>query len=218
MRRFFSHSIPYTPWRASHQWQLSPSRSLILTIGLVIFGIGDGLLIVSHLGNAPWSVLAQGLSLRLGIAIGWATFLVSTAVLLLWIPFKQRPGVGTVANILVIAIAIDLTVAWTPVPANLGLRIALVLLGIALVGGGSALYLTCGLGPGPRDGLMTAIHYSSGFSVARVRASIEGSVLALGWLLGGRVGFGTLAFALGIGASIALWLTLVGHLTRNTPQ
>lgn len=122
------------------------------------------------------------------------------------------------ANILVIAIAIDLTVAWTPVPTNLGLRIALVLLGIALVGGGSALYLTCGLGPGPRDGLMTAIHYSSGLSVARVRASIEGSVLALGWLLGGRVGFGTLAFALGIGASIALWLTLVGHLTRNTPQ
>lgn len=175
-------------------------------------------MIVSHLGNAPWSVLAQGLSLRLGIAIGWGTFLVSTAVLLLWIPFKQRPGVGTVANILVIAIAIDLTVAWTPVPANLGLRIALVLLGIALVGGGSALYLTCGLGPGPRDGLMTAIHYSSGLSVARVRASIEGSVLALGWLLGGRVGFGTLAFALGIGASIALWLTLVGHLTRNTPQ
>lgn len=184
----------------------------------MIFGIGDGLLIVSHLGNAPWSVLSQGLSLRTGISIGWATFLVSTMVLLLWIPFRQRPGAGTVANIVVIAIAIDLTVAWTPVPENLVARLLLVLCGIALVGAGSAIYLTCGLGAGPRDGLMTAIHYASGVSVARVRAGIEGSVLALGWLLGGRVGLGTLLFAFGIGAAVALWLTLVGHLTGNTPQ
>lgn len=187
-------------------------------MGLTIFGIGDGLLIASHLGNAPWSVLAQGLSLRFDIAIGWATFLVSAAVLLLWIPFKQRPGIGTIANIIVIAIAIDLTVAWTPVPENLLARSSMVIVGIALVGAGSAIYLTCGLGPGPRDGLMTAIHYASGLSVARVRAAIEGSVLALGWLLGGRVGAGTLLFALGIGGSVALWLTVMGHLTRNTPQ
>lgn len=191
---------------------------MILTLGLVIFGIGDGLLIASHLGNAPWSVLAQGLSVRLDIAIGWATFIVSTAVLLLWIPFRQRPGLGTLANIAVIAVAIDFTVAWTPVPQNLPLRIAMVIIGIALVGAGSAIYLTCGLGSGPRDGLMTAIHYASGYSVARVRAAIEGTVLALGWLLGGRVGVGTLLFALGIGGSVALWLTVMGHLTRNTPQ
>lgn len=191
---------------------------MILTLGLVIFGIGDGLLIASHLGNAPWSVLAQGLSVRLDIAIGWATFIVSTAVLLLWIPFRQRPGFGTLANIAVIAVAIDFTVAWTPVPQNLPLRIAMVIIGIALVGAGSAIYLTCGLGAGPRDGLMTAIHYASGYSVARVRAAIEGTVLALGWLLGGRVGVGTLLFALGIGGSVALWLTVMGHLTRNTPQ
>lgn len=191
---------------------------MILTLGLVIFGIGDGLLIASHLGNAPWSVLAQGLSVRLDIAIGWATFIVSTAVLLLWIPFRQRPGLGTLANIAVIAVAIDFTVAWTPVPQNLPLRIAMVIIGIALVGAGSAIYLTCGLGAGPRDGLMTAIHYASGYSVARVRAAIEGTVLALGWLLGGRVGVGTLLFALGIGGSVALWLTVMGHLTRNTPQ
>ncbi len=218
MRRFFSHSIPTTRWRARHQWDLSFTRSVILTLGLVIFGIGDGLLIASHLGNAPWSVLAQGLSVRLDIAIGWATFIVSTAVLLLWIPFRQRPGFGTLANIAVIAVAIDFTVAWTPVPQNLPLRIAMVIIGIALVGAGSAIYLTCGLGAGPRDGLMTAIHYASGYSVARVRAAIEGTVLALGWLLGGRVGVGTLLFALGIGGSVALWLTVMGHLTRNTPQ
>lgn len=191
---------------------------VILTCGLVVFGIGDGLLISSHLGNAPWSVLAQGLSHQLGLSIGWATFIVSTAVLIFWIPFKQRPGAGTLANIAVIALAIDLTVAWAPTPNSIALRVMMVIGGIALVGAGSALYLTCGLGAGPRDGLMTAIHYSSGVSVARVRAAIEGTVLAIGWLLGGRVGLGTLLFAVGIGASVALWLTLVGHLTENTPQ
>jgi len=207
-----------TPWRAASQWQLSLSRLSLLTVGLIIFGIGDGFLIITHLGNAPWSVLAQGLSLKLGISIGWATFSVSTAVLLLWIPFRQRPGAGTIANILVIALAIDLTVAWIPAPEKLLLRILMMVVGVALVGAGSAIYLTCGLGPGPRDGLMTALHYATGFSVARVRAGIEGVVLALGWVLGGRVGPGTLVFALGIGGSVALWLNVVGHLTRNTPQ
>jgi len=218
MRRFFSHTIPITPWRAEHQWQLAPKRLLLLTVGLVVFGIGDGLLIVSHLGNAPWSVLAQGLSLKTGVSIGWATFAVSTAVLLLWIPFRQKPGAGTVANILIIALAIDLTVAWSPTPEPLWLRALFMVVGVGLVGAGSALYLTCGLGAGPRDGLMTALHYSTNISVARVRAAIEGAVLALGWLLGGRVGVGTLFFALGIGGSVALWLTAVGHLTRNTAQ
>ena len=121
-------------------------------------------------------------------------------------------------NIAIIALAIDLTVAWVPAPQHLALRLLLVLLGIALVGAGSALYLTCGLGAGPRDGLMTAIHYASGISVARVRAALEGVVLALGWLLGGRVGVGTLLFALGIGGAVALWLTVVGHFTGNTRQ
>lgn len=218
MRRFFSHSIPNTPWRANGQWDLSFLRAVILTVGLLIFGIGDGLLIVSHLGNAPWSVLSQGLAFQLDISIGWSTFIVSSAVLLLWIPFKQRPGAGTLANIAIIALAIELTVTWIQPPNNLALRLLLVLLGIALVGAGSALYLTCGLGAGPRDGLMTAIHYSSAVSVARVRAALEGVVLAMGWLLGGRVGVGTLLFALGIGGSVALWLTVVGHFTGNTRQ
>lgn len=191
---------------------------MILTFGLTLFGIGDGLLITSHLGNAPWSVLSQGLALQTGISIGWATFAVSTAVLALWIPFKQRPGAGTLANIIVIAVAIDLTVAWIPTPTHIALRLALVLFGIALVGAGSALYLTCGLGAGPRDGLMTAIHYASGISVAKVRAGIETAVLILGWALGGRVGIGTLLFALGIGGAVALWLTVVGHFAKNTPQ
>lgn len=184
----------------------------------MVFGIGDGLLIVSQLGNAPWSVLAQGLSVKTGVAIGWATFAVSTVVLLLWIPFRQKPGAGTIANILVIALAIDLTVAWSPAPEPLWLKSLFMVGGVGLVGAGSALYLTCGLGAGPRDGLMTALHYSTGISVARVRAAIEAMVLAVGWLLGGRVGVGTLCFALGIGGSVALWLTVVRHLTRNTDQ
>lgn len=218
MRRFFSHSIPNTPWRAEHPWKISPLRCLFLTVGLLVFGIGDGLLIVSHLGNAPWSVLSQGVALQLAISIGWATALVSAVVLLLWIPLRQRPGFGTLANIAGVALAIDLTVAWVRVPTPFAMQLLFVLVGIALVGAGSALYLTCGLGAGPRDGLMTALHYRTGISVARVRATLEGSVLAAGWLLGGRVGLGTLLFALGIGGSVALWLSLVGHLTRNTPQ
>ena len=137
MRRFFSHTIPNTPWRASNQWSLAPSRLLILSIGLIIFGIGDGLLIVSHLGNAPWSVLAQGLSFKTGISIGWATFAVSSAVLVLWIPFRQKPGAGTIANILLIALAIDLTVAWIDTPENLLLRACLMIFGVIMVGAGS---------------------------------------------------------------------------------
>lgn len=218
MRRFFSHTIPNTPWRAHHQWDFSLVRGSVLTLGLLVFGVGDGLLIVSHLGNAPWSVLSQGLALQLSLSIGWATALVSAVVLLLWIPLKQRPGLGTLSNIAGVAFAIDLTVAWVPVPTHFAIQLALVLAGIALVGAGSALYLTCGLGAGPRDGLMTALHYRTGFSVARVRAALESMVLAAGWFLGGRVGLGTVLFAFGIGASVALWLNLVGHLTKNTPQ
>lgn len=163
-------------------------------------------------------MLSQGLALQLSISIGWATALVSAVVLLLWIPLRQRPGFGTLANIAGVALAIDLTVAWVRVPTHFAMQLLFVLVGIALVGAGSALYLTCGLGAGPRDGLMTALHYRTALSVARVRAALEGSVLAAGWLLGGRVGLGTLLFAVGIGGSVALWLSLVGHLTRNTPQ
>jgi len=145
-------TVPLTPWTASHRWDLSAFRVFILAFGLFIFGIGDSLLIVSDLGNAPWSVLAQGISLRTPLSVGQATFLISGIVLILWIPLKEKPGFGTLANILIVATAIDIGIENIPHPNNFSLELLYVVVGIVLVGAGSALYITCGLGPGPRDG------------------------------------------------------------------
>ena len=215
MRFRLSRTIPHTPWRAENTWSLSPQRFTILIIGLALFGIGDGMLVVAHIGNAPWSVLAKGLSLRTNVALGWWTFFISTIVLLIWIPLREKPGFGTVANIVVIATFIQLTVNLLPTPSAIWSQLALSIIGVITVGAGSALYLTCGLGPGPRDGLMTALHYQTGLPVGRVRLFIELVVLSLGWALGGRVGIGTLLFALFIGISIAFWLGIVGRLTAR---
>jgi len=215
MRFRLSRTIPHTPWRAENTWSLSPMRFAILIIGLALFGIGDGLLVVAHIGNAPWSVLAQGLSLRTNIALGWWTFIISTVVLLIWIPLREKPGFGTVANIVVIATFIQVTVDLLPTPPALWGQLTLSVIGVLVVGAGSSLYLTCGLGPGPRDGLMTALHYRTGLPVGRVRLFIELVVLTLGASLGGRVGIGTVLFALFIGYSVAFWLGIVGRLTAR---
>ena len=211
-------TIPMTPWRAAGRWDLSVSRVMILFFGLFIFGIGDSLLIQSGLGNAPWSVLAQGLAKTFESEIGLLTFIVSAIVLLLWIPLKEKPGFGTVANIVIIAGAIQLGIDFIPPSENTILGLIYVFVGIALVGAGSSLYITCGLGPGPRDGLMTALHHKTGIRVGRVRLAIEGTVLILGALLGGVIGVGTALFALLIGQSIAIFLGIVARLTLNTSQ
>lgn len=211
-------TIPITPWRATSRWDLSLSRVAILFVGLFIFGLGDSLLIQSTLGNAPWSVLAQGLAKTFNSEIGTLTFLISAIVLLLWIPLKEKPGFGTLSNIVLIAAAIQFGVVFIPEAKNSILGLVYVLLGIAMVGAGSSLYITCGLGPGPRDGLMTAIHHKTGIRVGRVRLAIEGTVLVLGALLGGRLGIGTALFALLIGQSIAIFLGIVARLTSLTTQ
>ena len=211
-------TIPITPWRAAGRWDLSVSRVMILFFGLFIFGIGDSLLIQSGLGNAPWSVLAQGLAKTFESEIGLLTFIVSAIVLLLWIPLKEKPGFGTVANIVIIAGAIQLGIDFIPTTENTFVGLIYVLVGIALVGAGSSLYITCGLGPGPRDGLMTALHHKTGVRVGRVRLAIEGTVLILGALLGGVLGVGTALFALLIGQSIAIFLGIVARLTSKTSQ
>jgi uncharacterized membrane protein YczE len=211
-------TIPVTPWRAQNRWDLSLSRVSILCFGLFIFGIGDSLLIQSKLGNAPWSVLAQGLAKTFDSEIGLLTFLVSAIVLLLWIPLKEKPGFGTIANIVIIAGAIQLGIELIPPAENTIWGLFYIFSGIALVGAGSALYITCGLGPGPRDGLMTALHHKTGIRVGRVRLAIEGTVLLLGALLGGALGVGTALFALLIGQSIAIFLGIVARLTPNTSQ
>lgn len=209
-------TIPVTSWRAQNRWDLSTSRVAILFFGLFIFGIGDSLLIQSNLGNAPWSVLAQGLAKTFDSEIGLLTFIISAIVLLLWIPLKEKPGFGTIANIVIIAAAIQLGIDFIPPAGNFAIGLIYIFLGIALVGAGSSLYITCGLGPGPRDGLMTAIHHRSGVRVGRVRLAIEGTVLILGALLGGTLGVGTALFALLIGQSIAIFLGIVARLTSPT--
>jgi uncharacterized protein len=211
-------TIPVTPWRAANRWDLSPTRVVILFFGLFIFGIGDSLLIQSKLGNAPWSVLAQGLAKTFNSEIGIFTFIISAIVLLLWVPLKEKPGFGTLSNIVIIAAAIQLGIDFVPPASNAYLGLTYIFCGIALVGAGSSLYITCGLGPGPRDGLMTALHHKTGIRVGRVRLAIEGTVLVLGALLGGRLGVGTALFALLIGQSVAVFLGIVARLTSNTPQ
>jgi uncharacterized membrane protein YczE len=208
-------TVPLTPWTASHRWDLRASRVFILAFGLFIFGIGDSLLIVSDLGNAPWSVLAQGISRRTPLSVGEATFLISGIVLILWIPLKEKPGFGTLANILIVATAIDIGIENIPHPNNFSLELLYVVVGILLVGAGSALYITCGLGPGPRDGWMTSLHKRTGIPVGRVRLMIEVFVLICGALLGGRVGLGTALFALFIGYSVATSFGVVARLTQK---
>jgi len=208
-------TVPHTPWTAHSRWDLTPSRTAVLFFGLFIFGIGDSLLIQSDIGNAPWSVLAQGVSNRLSITMGWSTFAISSLVLLLWIPLKQKPGFGTLSNIALIAVAIQVGVTVFPMQSSYPVGIVYCLIGIALVGIGSSLYITCGLGPGPRDGLMTALHNKTGIRIGRVRLAIEGTVLVAGWLLGGTVGLGTLMFATLIGQSIAISLGVVSRVTSK---
>jgi len=208
-------TVPHTPWTAQSRWDLSLVRTAVLFFGLFIFGLGDSLLIQSEIGNAPWSVLAQGVSNRLDITMGWSTFAISTLVLLLWIPLREKPGFGTLSNIAIIASAIQVGVSIFPTQDSYLIGVLYCLLGIGMVGVGSALYITCGLGAGPRDGLMTALHKRTGVRIGRVRLAIEGSVLVIGWLLGGTVGLGTLLFATLIGQSIAIALGVVSRVTSR---
>ena len=215
-----SRTIPITPWRAVSTWSLGTGkhhiqRLTILFFGLTIFGIGEAFLVVSSLGNSPWVVLSEGISINTFLNIGESTFLVSVLVLLLWIPLKQRPGFGTIANIVVIAAAIEVGLFFIPAVESIFLKYFYVLFGIALVGAGSALYITCGLGTGPRDGLMTGFHYKSGVRVGRVRLGIEVVAASTGALLGGSLGIGTLLFALLIGQSVAISLGVVERLTTK---
>jgi uncharacterized membrane protein YczE len=170
------------------------------------------MLVSSELGNSPWTVLAEGVAVQTPLAIGVATVGISFLVLLAWIPLGQRPGLGTIANAIVIGLAIDASLAWLPEPSELLPRYGLVAGGIALVGLGSGLYLTCFLGPGPRDGLMTGISRRSGLSLRLVRTAIEIAALATGAVLGGTVGVGTLGFALLIGPTVqAAVMALAGR-------
>lgn len=220
LREVISHlkphrTVPVVPWTAKNRWDLSFKRVLILFCGLAVFGLGDGLIIQSGLGNAPWSVLAQGISLKSGLSIGTSTLIVGALVLSLWIPLRERPGFGTLSNILIISLFIEIATNIFPSQDNLLPGVFFTLIGIAMVGVGSALYITCGLGPGPRDGAMTGLHQRTGVRVGRVRLGLEVVVSIAGALLGGTLGLGTLLFALLIGQSVAISFGLLARLTSK---
>lgn len=193
---------PAAPARAS-RWRASPGRLAQLLLGLWLFGAGEALIVASELGNGPWTVFAEGVSRHTGLGIGVITVLMSAAILLTWIPLRQRPGLGTIANAIVIGVAIDVVLLWLAEPAGLAARYAFLVGGILLVAIGSGLYLTTFLGPGPRDGLMAGLHRRTGAPLGAVRTGIEVCALLAGFALGGTVGIGTLAFALAIGPAVA---------------
>ena len=181
----------------------------MLAIGLFLFGLGEALLVASGAGVSPWTVFAQGFSKVTDWSIGFSTFTISFFVLLLWIPLRQKPGVGTILNIIIISFVLDLSAPYLPVFDTTALQLAEAALGVVITGIGGGIYLIANLGPGPRDGLMTGLQRKTGLSLATVRSIIEVSVVIVGWSLGGVVGLGTVLFAFGIGPSVAASMSLL---------
>lgn len=180
-------------------------RLVHLFVGLALFGLGSGLMVQSGLGNPPWDVFHEGVSLVTPLSIGTAAIITSFGVLLLWVPLRERPGPGTLANAVLIGVFIDITVLAVDTPSGLAWRATLMVIGVVLVGIGSGLYIGVRLGPGPRDGLMTGLA-NRGFSLRLARTGVEATAMVVGWILGGTVGVGTLVFALGIGPLVHMFL------------
>ena len=204
--------IPKVSWSSSHEYNLKPKKLTIfyLIIGLVLFGLGETLLVTANIGVSPWFVLHQGLSFKTGYSIGITTFIVSIIVILLWLPLKQKPGIATILNAILISIVVDLSLPFLPEPKYFLLQLFQVMFGILIIGIGSGFYLVANLGPGPRDGLMTGINKQTNLSFSLIRIIIELSAVGLGFYLGGIVGIGTILYAIGIGFSVSLGLFLVG--------
>ena len=198
-------AVPHLFWSAPHPFTIRPPliSVVLLVVGLVIFGIGEALMIASSVGVSPWTVLAQGITNITGWSVGLATFVVSFIVLLVWVPLRQTPGIGTVLNIIIISVVLDLALPFLPQFESLTLRVAEAAVGVIVTGIGGGIYLIANLGPGPRDGLMTGLQRLTGFPIAGVRSAIEISAVLLGWLLGGVVGVGTMLYAFGIGPCVA---------------
>ena len=209
--------IPKVAWSSTKPLNLKPKFSSIffLVFGLILFGLGEGLLIVSFAGASPWSVLAQGISLNVNFSTGIITIFVSIGVLLLWLPLKQKPGIGTILNAIIIGLMIDVCINFVPTPENYINQVFLAIAAVLIVGLGGGIYLVANLGAGPRDGLMVGLQKKTNLPIALVRGAIEITVMSVGWYLGGIVGLGTLLFAFGIGPAVALGLFLVGKIFSN---
>ena len=204
-------NIPKNSWSSKKPLNFQPNIKtlLYLIFGLFLFGLGETLLLASSAGVSPWTVLAEGLSIYTSYSIGWCTLWLSITVLVLLIPLKQKPGIGTILNAVIIAIVLDYTLPYLPNPENYGFKILQVIIGVIITGIGSGFYLIANLGPGPRDGLMTGLQKVTGKPIALVRSSIEVTVVFFGWILGGTAGLGTVIFALGIGPAVAIGIYFV---------
>ena len=207
-------NIPKVSWSSEKPLNLKPKiiTFFFLCFGLTLFGVGEGLLLVSAAGASPWSVFAQGIHLSVGLSVGAVTIIISILVLLLWVPLSQKPGMGTILNALIIGIMIDICIKFVPTPEDFISQIFLAVAAVLIVGLGGGIYLVANLGAGPRDGLMIGLQKKTNFPIAVVRATLEITVMSIGWYLGGTVGLGTLLFAFGIGPAVALSLFIVGKI------
>ena len=210
---FTLRKIPKLSWSSVDTLNLKPkSITLIyLILGLILFGLGETLLITAGVGVSPWTVLAQGISFKTGYSIGLTTFFVSIGVLCFWIPLRQKPGVGTILNTIIVSIVIDVSLPYLPAPELLVFQILQVIIGVVIVGLGSGFYLIANLGPGSRDGLMTGLQKKTNLPISLIRAILEISAITVGWYLGGIVGIGTIVFALAIGPFVSAGLFFVGR-------
>ncbi|MFT5275991.1 MAG: putative membrane protein YczE [Saprospiraceae bacterium] len=212
MFKIFSvKEVPTLSWSSPSPYNLKPKplSFFYLVLGLVLFGLGEAILINSGAGVSPWTVLAQGVAGKTGWSIGFATMIVSFSVLALWIPLKQKPGMGTILNALIIAFMIDFSLVLLPYPGTLLWQLVQAAIGVLVIGIASGIYLTTNLGAGPRDGLMTGLQAKTGLPIATIRIAIEITVVAIGWYLGGVVGIGTAFFAFGVGPAVALGILFV---------
>ena len=210
-------SIPSLFWSSQKSLTVKPpviSLSFLI-FGLILFGLGEALLIAAGIGVSPWTVFAQGISNITRWTVGFSTFVTSVIVLILWIPLKQTPGIGTILNAIIIALVLDFALPYLPKANGLVCQIFEALAGVLITGLGGAIYLISNLGPGPRDGLMTGLQKISNLPIAWVRSGIECTVVLIGWSLGGIVGFGTILFALGIGPAVSTSIFFLSSFFKN---
>ena len=213
LRFLLVKGIPVLFWSSPKALTIKPpfKSFVLLIIGLAIFGLGEALLISAGYGVSPWTVFAQGLTTLTGWSIGFATFIISIAVLVLWVPLRQIPGIGTISNAIVIALVLEYILPNLPRFELDALQIEQAVFGVLVTGFGGAIYLIANLGPGPRDGLMTGVQQLTNWPISGVRASIETLVVIVGWSLGGTVGLGTVLFAIGIGPAVSASLFTLNH-------
>ena len=217
MKIFSIRSVPATNWSSEKPLNFAPKplTLIILCFGLFLFGLGESLIITASIGMSPWTVLAEGLSLTSGLSIGVLTFIISLVVLLLWIPLKQKAGIGTILNVIIIAAVIEWSLPYLPHPETYLMQTLQAILGTLIVGFASGIYLIANLGPGPRDGLMTGCQRVTNLPIAWVRVFLEITVISIGWVLGGSIGVATVIFAFGVGPAVSLGLYLIASISNK---